>query len=120
MDTKVLGGRGEDLAVGYLERLGWRIRARNWRCSAGELDIVADETGTDTLVFCEVKCRSGLGFGDPLEAITHAKLAKLKDLALAWLAQEGRHGGPIRIDGIGVVLRRGYAPAITHVRGIGS
>jgi uncharacterized protein UPF0102 len=67
-----LGVRGEELACAELERQGMRVLARNWRCRLGEIDIVAVETGEKgvTLVFCEVKCRSGLGFGHPLEAIT--------------------------------------------------
>ena len=59
---------GEVAAVQYLVKQGWTIVARNWRCSLGELDIVARTPGPDpVLVFCEVKCRSGLGFGDPLD-----------------------------------------------------
>ena len=70
---KQLGVRGEGLACAELERQGMRVLERNWRCGLGEIDIVAAETGEKgvTLVFCEVKCRSGLGFGHRLEAITH-------------------------------------------------
>ena len=39
----VLGRRGEDLAVEWLERSGLLVLARNWRCSEGELDIVATD-----------------------------------------------------------------------------
>jgi putative endonuclease len=64
-----VGVRGEDLAVAELSRQGMQILARNWRCRLGEIDIVALETTGDrsTVVFCEVKCRTGLGFGAPLE-----------------------------------------------------
>ena len=55
-----------------------QVLERNWRCRLGEIDIVAAETGEGlTLVFCEVKCRSGLGFGHPLEAITFSEDADL-------------------------------------------
>jgi putative endonuclease len=52
-----------------------------------EIDIVAAEVGDAglTLVFCEVKCRSGLGFGHPLEAITFAKMQTLRQLAALWI-----------------------------------
>lgn len=116
-----VGGLGEDLAVAELERQGMEIIARNWRCLAGELDVIAVEVVGDhrTLVFCEVKCRTGLGFGDPLEAITGAKLRKLRQLAAQWLITEGMHADNIRIDAVGVVMLRDQPPRLTHVRGIG-
>ena len=54
----------------------------------GELDIVALDRsdGRRTAVFCEVKCRTGLGYGDPLEAITYAKVRRLRQLAAEWMA----------------------------------
>ena len=60
---KQLGGRGEDLACAELERQSMQVLERNWRCRLKEVDIVAAEAGPTgvTLIFCEVKCRSGLG-----------------------------------------------------------
>ena len=116
-----LGARGEDLAAAELERQGMTILARNWRCPAGELDIIATEEcdGRTTVVFCEVKCRTGLGYGDPLESITFAKVRRLRRLAAAWLAAENVHSAAVRIDAVGVVLIRGAAPHLSHVRGVG-
>ena len=116
-----MGVRGEDLAVAELQRLGMEIVTRNWRCKLGEIDIVALETTDDhrTLVFCEVKCRSGLGFGHPLESITFAKLRKLRQLAAQWLLTEQLHADEIRLDAVGVVMAPGRQPDLTHVRGIG-
>ncbi len=84
-----VGARGEDLACAELERQGLEIVERNWRCSVGEIDVVAAERGSGglTLVFCEVKCRRGLGFGHPLEAITYAKLRTLRQLAAIWMRE---------------------------------
>lgn len=111
---------GEELAAAHLQRLGWRILERNWRCPAGELDIVALEPGPEpVVVFCEVKCRTGLGFGPPLEGITTAKVAKLKQVALHWLRVQPCPVRHIRFDGVGVLLTRGAPPVITHVPGIG-
>jgi putative endonuclease len=119
--SQAVGVRGEDLAVAELRRQGMQVIARNWRCSFGEIDIVAVDTGGGrrTLVFCEVKCRTGLGFGGPLEAITYAKLRKLRQLTAQWLVSEQVHADDVRIDAIGVVLLPGTAPQLTHVRGIG-
>lgn len=111
---------GEDLAARHLLGLGWRILDRNWRCPAGELDIVALVPGPEpVVVFCEVKCRSGLGYGPPLEGITARKLAKLRELALHWLREQSAPVAHIRFDGVGVLLRRDEPPVITHVPGIG-
>ncbi len=116
-----VGAQGEDLAVAELQRLGMEIVARNWRCALGEVDIIAIEvvSGRRTLVFCEVKCRTGLGFGAPLEAITHAKLRKLRHLAAEWLATGQVRVDGIRLDAIGVLMLPGERPSLTHVRGIG-
>ncbi|MFP5283011.1 MAG: YraN family protein [Actinomycetes bacterium] len=120
-DRKTIGQRGEDLAAAELERQGLRVVARNWRCRTGEIDIIAVEHVGDrrTVVFCEVKCRTGLGFGDPLESITYAKRQKLRQLAAEWLAVSRVHPDGVRIDAIGVVMLPHTLPTLTHVRGIG-
>jgi putative endonuclease len=56
---------------------------RNWRCRDGELDLVLRQART--LVFCEVKARSGLGFGTPAEAVSPVKQARIRRLAAEWL-----------------------------------
>ena len=116
-----VGVRGEDLAVAELESQGMQVLARNWRCKLGEIDVVALErsNGRHVLVFCEVKCRTGLGFGGPLESITYAKLRKLRQLTAEWLATEDAHADGIRLDAIGVLMLPGHPPQLTHVRGIG-
>lgn len=113
---RATGGGGEDLAVTYLERRGWRVLARNWRCREGEIDIVAfDPDGVAVVV--EVKCRRGDGFGDPLEAITRDKVRRLRRLAAAWVAQAGPVPG-LRVDAVGIRAHADGTSTITHVRGI--
>ena len=116
-----LGVRGEDLACAELQRQGMQVLERNWRCRLGEIDIVAAEAGADglTLVFCEVKCRSGLGFGHPLEAITFSKMRTLRQLAALWMREHQVRASAIRLDAIGVVLAAGQEPSLTHVRAVG-
>ncbi len=116
-----VGRRGEDLACAELVRQGLVVVDRNWRCSLGEIDIVAAEVGDRgvTLVFCEVKCRTGLGFGHPLEAITFAKMRTLRQLAAHWLRQHRITAKEIRLDAIGVVMLPGHEPSLTHVKAVG-
>jgi putative endonuclease len=118
---QALGVRGEDLAVAELQRQGMEVLARNWRCRLGEIDVVAAETveGRTTVVFCEVKCRSGLGYGDPLEAITWAKLRTLRSLAAEWMGAHQVRAQAIRLDAVGVLLVRGQEPRLTHVKAVG-
>jgi putative endonuclease len=118
---KQIGVRGEDLACAELERQGLHVLERNWRCRLGEIDIVAAEAGANglTMVFCEVKCRSGLGFGHPLEAITFTKRRTLRQLAAVWMRQHRVKASAIRLDAVGVVLAPGEEPSVTHVRAVG-
>ncbi len=110
----VLGRRGEELAASFLVNEGYTILDRNWRCPQGEIDLVAFD-GNET-VFVEVKTRSSVAFGHPLEAITTLKLARLRRLAAAWCAEhEGNHDR-IRIDAIAVIAPRHGTPQIEHLK----
>src|ERR1700677_3632179 len=96
----VLGKEGEDAAVDYLKGCGFRILDRNWRCSDGEIDIVADERRT--LVVCEVKTRCGTRCGTLGEAFGQAKRRRLRRLAALWLSAHGTRFDQIRIDVVGL------------------
>src|SRR6476620_2729509 len=78
-----LGRLGERLASDALEARGYRIVERNFRCRAGEIDLVAEE-GQD-LVFVEVKTRRGTAFGLPEEAVNNRKALKLQEVACYYL-----------------------------------
>ena len=112
-----LGRDGEKTAARCLEAAGLRILDRNWRCTDGELDIVAAECRT--LVVCEVKTRSGPGFGAPLEAITRRKMSRLRRLAARWLAAHGTAFEAIRIDAVGLIADGNGGYTVEHVRGVG-
>jgi putative endonuclease len=64
------------------------VVARNWRAPSGEIDLVVARGSL--LVFCEVKTRSGLTFGEPFEAVTRAKQARLRRLAAEFLRARPR------------------------------
>lgn len=116
-----IGAMGEALAVLELEEQGLEILDRNWSCRWGELDVVALERseGRRTAVFCEVKCRTGRNYGDPLESITQAKVRRLRQLAAEWMSQHTLPVDGMRLDAIGVLLQHDQKPLLVHVTGIG-
>lgn len=74
------------MAEWYAAR-GYAVVDRNWRCADGELDLVLSAAGGSLVVFCEVKTRSGSQFGSPFEAVTPAKLRRLRRLAGRWMSE---------------------------------
>jgi putative endonuclease len=99
-----LGQRGEELAVAELARRGYEIRQRNWRCSEGEIDVVAKHD--DWLVFVEVRTRRGRDLGTPEVSITPAKRARLIRVAEVYLAEAEPRDVDWRIDVVAVEMTR--------------
>ena len=89
MGTVNLGARGEAIAADWLERHGYVIVDRNWRCARGRVDIVA--RSADDLVFVEVKTRAGPSTGHPLEAVTRRSSRVSAELVPAWFAAHPDH-----------------------------
>jgi putative endonuclease len=114
---QALGAYGEELAARHLEVQGMVLLDRNWRCEAGEIDLVLRDG--DVLVVCEVKTRSSLRYGTPHEAVTDIKVARLRRLAYRWVQDRGVAVRDIRIDLVGIVRPRRGASLLDHVRGIG-
>lgn len=119
MTRAQLGAWGEQLAVEHLTGLGLTILARNWRCRFGELDLIACENTSRTAVFVEVKTRSGDGYGGLAEAVTGAKVRRLRRLAGLWLAGQDEGWAAIRIDVIRVRIGRRPVPELSHLKGVG-
>jgi putative endonuclease len=94
------GDSGEDLACAHLRRHGLRILARNFRCRAGEIDVVAEDRGT--VVFVEVKERRGESHGSAVEAVTAAKRLKVVRAARAYAAIHGLSDAPLRFDVVAI------------------
>jgi putative endonuclease len=114
--ARAVGDYGEQVACTHLERQGYEVLDRNWRCEYGELDVVA-RLGS-TLVFCEVKTRRSRRFGSPVEAVTRAKAARLRRLAVAWLRAHDQRAGEIRIDVLGVLVGRSGPATVEHLEGV--
>ena len=97
MDTRAaLGVTGEDAVAARYAARGFRVLARNWRCPAGELDIVASRGSL--LVVCEVKARRGSGFGGGFEAVAWRKQRKLRRLAETFVSQRRLARSELRFD----------------------
>src|SRR5438552_8906025 len=94
---RALGISGEDAVAAWYEARGYQVLARNWRCRQSELDLVVG--GPARLVaFCEVKARTSDAFGAPVEAVTRAKQARLRQLAARWLDDAPFRPREIRFD----------------------
>lgn len=108
------GRLGEEHAARFLERAGYRIRERNWRCPAGEIDLIAEHG--EFLVFVEVKTRSARDAFGPVLAMTKRKQRRVRELALRYI--EGAFGGRVpalqpRFDVLLVIL--GREPQVEHL-----
>ena len=84
-----LGHRGEELAAQELQRRGYEIVERNWRCEVGEADIVARRG--PIWAFVEVRTRRGEAYGSPEESITPKKQARMRAVAERYMAEHGLH-----------------------------
>jgi len=108
-----LGRYGETLAARYLESKGFSLCARNWRCPAGEIDLIARDG--DCLVFVEVRTRRKQDFGTPEESITAAKQAHLIAVAQTYVQEQG-WDGDWRIDVVAIELERdGRVRRLAHL-----
>lgn len=112
---KGLGARGEQLAARHLESEGYTILDTNWRCAAGELDIIAQEG--EILAFVEVRTRRGRRGPTPEQSITPAKQAKLIELARTYLYENDLTETQWRIDFVAVEMdQRGVLQRIELIR----
>jgi putative endonuclease len=107
-----LGRAGEESVAQYLIGAGHELVCRNWRCPAGEVDIVTREG--EWLVLVEVRARSSRRFGAPEESITPAKRATL--LACGqYLVAELAWEGSWRIDVAAVELGPAGKPGAIRI-----
>lgn len=100
--NKELGAKGELAAALFLERRGYEIVEHNWRCPAGEADLIArDEKGT--VVFVEVKTRSGVEHGFPAEAVTPARRRRYERIAGYYLSDHVFEDARVRFDVLSIL-----------------
>jgi putative endonuclease len=105
--TKTLGEKGEDIAAAFLKKKGYNLLFRNYKCSFGEIDIIAKHK--KILSFIEVKTRSTKKYGLPQEAVTPAKQTKISRVALEFVQRYKMDNRAARFDVVSVqYLNGGY------------
>ena len=97
-----LGRFGEELALKTIKRLGYKKIVRNYRCSLGEVDLVAEDG--DSLVFIEIKTRKGKSLGYAKEAVDARKRRQLSKVALAYMKANRCFEAKARFDVVAVSL----------------
>jgi putative endonuclease len=107
-DRASLGREGERAAASAYLKRGFSVVARNWRCPAGELDLIVSRG--PLVVFCEVKTRSGSAFGGGYEAVTAKKQRKLRQLAELFMVTTGIRPRATRFDVASVRIGPGTRP----------
>lgn len=116
-----VGRLGEGLAARHLAADGLELLARNWRIAEGELrgelDLVAVEPATATLVVCEVKTRRDAArFGGAGAALDARKHRRLRVLTAAFLREQPQRYAHVRLDLVAVDL--GRRAGLTHLVGL--
>ena len=101
MNSRKEGVSGEELAIEYLKKQGLKVVEQNVRMTVGEIDVVCYDG--DVLVFVEVKTRSTLAFGDPLEAIDRRKVQKYRKMAEEYIIRRRLFDKDARFDAVGIV-----------------
>ena len=114
LSGKEVGRRGEELAADFLKKHGYKIVQTNYRCSRGEIDIIAQQGGC--LVFFEVRTTTGHGFSTPEESVTFSKRRKLASLASMYLQTLDRQPSSWRIDVVAVeITPDGRVSRLDHI-----
>ena len=114
-NKKRIGNIGEELASKYLEKNGYTIDAMNFYSKYGEIDIVAKFE--ETIIFVEVKTRTNLLCGHPIESISYRKKNHLKNTARYYLFINKTYNLDIRFDAIEVYLKD-HKYKINHIKDI--
>lgn len=114
---RLTGQLGEQAAASYLERQGFRILERNWRCRSGEIDLIAFDD--ETLVFVEVRSRTNpTRFGTAVEAVDYRKIKQVRDVAAVYLKLNAAYGRQMRFDVVAVTFQTdGNIAELKHIQG---
>lgn len=112
MKTQSIGQQGELLARRHLEHARMKFVAANWRCKAGEIDLIMQDG--DTRVFVEVRLRRPTSYGAGVDTVAWQKQQKLRKAA-AWYMQATNYWGNTRFDVVSITASANDEPQIEHI-----
>ena len=104
VNTRLVGSKGEDLAIEYLLAKGYSIIDKNYGVKFGEIDIIAQDI-TGEIVFVEVKWSKSKGWGIPAYRVTPNKVRTISKVANYFLDTHNLKNTPFRIDVISIIDR---------------
>jgi len=99
---KQLGKIGEEIAVRYLKTKGYRIIQTNFRCRLGEIDIIGEDG--EYIVFVEVKTRTSLLYGYPIESISNKKKNSIVKVAQTYISFKNLKNKDLRFDVVEIIV----------------
>lgn len=114
-ENKIKGNYGEKVAKEYINKLGYEVVYRNFKCSFGEIDIVFKDK--EELVFAEIKTRTNTDYGFPAESVTYYKRKHILNTARYFLYKYDVMNMAVRFDIIEVYLCN-KKPIINHIRNV--
>ena len=115
MKSKSKGKYGEQLAVKYLTRKGYRVKQQNWYCRWGEIDIIAKDS--NTTVFIEVKYRTSTFFGEANESVGKLKINSLRRSIWRYLSINSMYQEKCRLDVV-CINRKGDKHRLQHYKSV--
>lgn len=110
---KKLGRQGEDRAVAWLKKNGYRILDQNYYTRYGELDVICEKN--QEIIFVEVKTRRSDRYGSPEEAVTYRKIQHMKHAALLYLNEKNVPCRGLRFDVIAIRMSADGNEVINHI-----
>lgn len=118
MNKKIIGDKGEAVAVEFLKKKNYQILAQNYLKRSGEVDIIAHDPSVDETVFVEVKTRKNSFYGYPEDFVDELKLDKIESVADYWLKENNISDGNWRIDIIALIgdSKKGYQ--LEHIQNV--
>lgn len=110
--AKKIGASGEDQALAYLLRHGYKLVARNWSCKLGEVDLIMEKN--NVRVFVEVRTRAQTTFGAGADTVSYQKQAKLLRTTRFYQQKED-YWGDLRFDVVAIETKSGGTGRIEHI-----